>query len=209
MAFPVVVRLSWQGREIRSEKDRPEGVSIRAWRDIAKASFSAMAFFWHDNFLQLHFGSNARVRYGGEVIKQRSSKWLARKLKISNTEVRASANVQNDDTPQVRQQKMQVARQRLVSAAGGANYNVHTGTLRQMVKTAIVRAFPGRFRIEMPVPGYIPSRRKNPKDPDIRAELTVVLPSEIEALQKVGQRVLTQTMQQVLSTGRVPAGARS
>lgn len=206
MAFPVYLRMIWQGREIRSEKDRPEGVAIRAWRVVTKKSFSAMAFFWHDNFLGLHFGSNARTRYGGQVIKQRTSKWLQRKLKIASTDVRNGANIQSGDSPLVRQQKMQVSRQRLVSAAGGANYNVHTGTLQQMVKTAIVRAFPGRFRIEMLVPGYIPGRRKDPKDPDIRAELTVVLPSEIEALQKVGQRVLTQTMQQVLSTGRVPAG---
>lgn len=206
MAFPVVLRLIWRGQPVRSEKDRPEGVSIRAWRAVAKASFSAMAFFWHDNFLQLHFGSNARVRYGGENIKQRTSLWLQRKLKISAREVRVAANIQKGDSLQVINQKLQASRQRFVSAAGGANYNVHTGTLQQMVKTAIVRAFPGRFRIEMPVPGYIPGRRKDPKDPDIRAELTVVLPSEIEALQKVGQRVLTQTMQQVLSTGRVPAG---
>jgi hypothetical protein len=57
----------------------------------------------------------------------------------------------------------------------------------------------------MPVPSYIPSRRRDPAQPDIRAELTVMLPSEISELQKVGQRVLRDMMQQVLSTGVVPA----
>lgn len=209
MAFPVIIRLMWQGKVIKSEADRPEGVSIRAWRSVAKASFSAMAFYWHDNFLPLHFGTNARRRYGGEVIQPRSSGWLARKLGIFAADINRIAAVMPGDKPEDRQRKRQEARQKLISAAGGTNYNVHTGTLQQMVKTAIVRAFPGRFRIEMPMPGYIPGRRRNPKDPDIRAELTALLPSEIDTLQQIGQRVLVQTMRQVLATGRIPAGGSS
>ena len=207
MAFPVRIRLTYGGKEIKSEKDRPEGVSIRAWRTVTKAAFSAMAFHWHENFTPLHFGSKARVRYGGENIKQRSTKWLARKLGIFSTDVRKIAGVMPGDTIPQRTRKMQEARQRLVAAKGGANYNVHTGTMRQMVKTAIVRAFPTRFRLEMPMPSYIPGRRRSQLDPDIRAELTTMLPGEIDTLQKIGQRVLTQKMQQVLSTGRIPAGA--
>jgi len=207
MAFPVILRLTWKGKVIQSEADRPEGVSIRAWRVVAKSSNRAMAYHWHENFLPLHFGSGARVRYGGDVIKQRTSKWLARKLKIHASDVNRVAGISPTDTIPQRTRKRQEARQRLVAAAGGANYNVHTGTLRQMVKTVIVRAFPGRFRLEMPVPSYIPGRRRSATDPDIRAELTAVLPREAAAMQKVGQRVLTQMMQQVLSTGKIPAGA--
>lgn len=209
MAFPVVIRLKWKGKVIKSELDRPEGVSIRAWRDVAKISFRAMAYHWHEHFLPLHFGTNARRHYGGENIKQRSSVWLARKLGIFAADINKIAGISPSDTIPQRTRKRQEARQRLVSAKGGANYNVHTGTLQEMVKNVIVRAFPGRFRVEMPMPGYIPSRRRNPKDPDIRAELTYVLPSEVETLQKIGQRVLVQTMREVLATGRVPSGASS
>lgn len=209
MAFPVVIRLKWKGKVIASEADRPEGVSIRAWRQVAKTSFRAMAYHWHEHFLPLHFGSNARVRYGGENIKSRTTLWLAKKLGIFAADVNKIANVKPSDNWQVRNTKKMLARQKLVAAKGGANYNVHTGTLQQMVKSVVVRAFPGRFRLEMPVPSYIPSRRKSPKDPDIRAELTTMLPSEIETLQKIGQRVLVQTMREVLETGRVPAGVSS
>lgn len=208
MAFIVRMRLMWKGQEIRSEKDRPEGVSIRVWRDVAKTSFRAMAYHWHEHMLPLHFGSAARRKYGGGVYKERTTKWIARKLKISYTEVRNAANIKAGESNDDRQRKMQVARQQIVSARGGANYNIDTGTLRQAVKNVIVRAFPGRFRLEMPVPSYIPGRRRSDLDPDIRAELTSVLPSEVEELQKIGHRVLTETMRQVLETGRMPAGAK-
>ena len=205
MAFPVILRLKYKGKVIGSDKDRPEGVTIRAWRVVTKSANRAMAYHWHENFLPLHFGSGARRRYGSENIKERSSKWIARKLGFAKTDIERVAGVLPGDDLQTRQRKRQQARQQLVSAAGGANFNVHTGTLRQMVQTVIFRAFPSRFRLEMPVPAYIPSRRRDPSQPDIRAELTVMLPSEISELQKVGQRVLRDMMRQVLSTGVVPA----
>jgi hypothetical protein len=208
--------LSWQGREIRSEKDRPEGVSIRAWRDIAKSSFSAMAFYWHENFLERHFGPDVRRRYGGGVIKPRSLSWLMRKIGIKRSDVDSRMNVaglfeKHKTKEDYWRDFFRVAGTMVDQSDGGINYNYHTGGLLDAVTSAaIVRAFPGRFRLEMPLPAWVPGRTKiTNHGPDIRAELTVVLPSEIEALQKVGQRVLTQTMQQVLSTGRVPAGARS
>ena len=206
MAFQIGMRLTWKGREIRSEKDRPEGIAIRAWRYVAKASFRAMGFYWHENFLQLHFGSAARRRYGSDVVKERTTKWVSKKLKIAYTEVYAAANIARSDSKDVRQRKLQRARQQLVASRGGADYNHYKGTLRQAVKTVYMRAFPGRFSLQMPVPGYIPGRRKSAKDPDIRAELTAMLPSEMKEMHAVAQRVLVRSMQEVLSTGRVPQG---
>jgi len=205
MAFPVVLRLKYKGKPVGNDADRPEGIAIRAWRVVLKTANRAMGYHWHENYLQLHFGSGARRRYGGQNIKQRSTAWLARKLKIFAADINRVAQVSPSDDQFTRRRKRQEARQQLVAAAGGANYNVDTGTLRDMVKTAVFRAFPSRFRIEMPVPGYIPSRRKDFTQPDIRAELTMILPSEVKELQKIGQRVLRQAMQQVLQTGRVPA----
>lgn len=206
MAFQIGMKLRWRGKEISSEKDRPEGISIRAWRDVAKTSFRAMAYEWHEKMLPLHFGSAARRKYGAENYKERTTKWVAKKLDIKYPDIQRAAGIQSSDSKDVRQRKLQVARQQLISAKGGPNYNVYTGTLRQSVKTMVVRAFPSRFRIEMPVPSYIPGRRKSDRDPDIRAELTTVLPSEMEQLRKVGQRVLVESMRRVLETGRAPGG---
>jgi len=204
MAFPVILRLTYKGKPVGSDADRPEGVTIRAWRVVLKTANRAMAYHWHEKFLPLHFGSNARTRYGGDKIKQRSSLWLARKLGIKKADINRVADIAPADDPQTRQRKRQEARQKLVSAAGGVNYNVHTGTLQSMVQNAVFRAFPGRFRIEMPVPSYVPGRRRDATQPDIRAELTTMLPSEVQELQRIGQRVLTETMRRILQGGKVP-----
>jgi hypothetical protein len=205
MAFPVVLRLKYKGKPVGKDADRPEGIAIRAWRVVLKTANRAMAYHWHENFLPLHFGPGVRVRYGGSNIKQRSTKWIAQKLGIKRGDIEREANIQPGDGAMTQMRKRQEARQRLVSARGGVHYNYFTGTLKDSVETAIFRAFPSRFRIEMPVPGYIPSRRKDLTQPDIRAELTTILPSEVKELQKIGQRVLRQTMQQVLQTGQAPA----
>lgn len=207
MAFPVVLRLTWRGKEIRGDGDRPEGVTIRNWRLITKAANRSMAFHWHEKYLPLHFGTGAARRYGSAVVKPRTSLWLARKLGIYASDVNRIAGLSPNDTQQERRRKRQVARQQLVNRAGGANYNVYTGTLRQMVTSVVmVRAFPGRFRLEMPVPSYLPGRRTDPTQPDIRAELSAMLPGEIKDVRNVGQRVLTQTVRQLLRTGSLPAG---
>jgi hypothetical protein len=205
MAFPVILRLKYKGKAVGSDGDRPEGVTIRAWRVVTKTANRAMAYHWHEHFLPLHFGSGSRRRYGGENYKERTTAWLARKLGIKTADINRSAGISLGDDLQVQQRKRQKARQQLVSAAGGVNYNVHTGTLKQMVQNVIFRAFPSRFSLIMQMPAYIPGRRRDPSQPNIRAELTTILPTEVSELQKIGQRVLTRTMQQVLSTGRVPA----
>jgi len=205
MAFPVILRLTYKGKPVGSDADRPEGVTIRAWRVVLKTANRAMAYHWHETFLPLHFGSNARTRYGGDKIKQRTSVWLAKKLGIKKPDIIRVADINSSDDIFTRQRKLQIARQKLVSAAGGPDYNVYTGTLQSMVQTVVFRAFPGRFRIEMSVPSYVPGRRRDPKKPDIRAELTTMLPSEVEELQRIGQRVLTETMRRVLQGGKVPS----
>jgi hypothetical protein len=205
MAFPVILRLKYKGKVIGSDKDRPEGVTIRAWRVVTKSANRAMAYHWHENFLPLHFGNDAARRYGGSF-KKRTNKWLMRKHSITRRDVERAMPESYWALPALARQKPYAQMlDTMVKQAGGIEYNVHTGTLREMVQTVIFRAFPSRFRLEMPVPSYIPSRRRDPSQPDIRAELTVMLPSEISKLQKVGQRVLRDMMQQDLSTGVVPA----
>lgn len=204
MAFPVILRLQYKGRPVGKDEDRPEGIAIRAWRAVVKDANRAMAYHWHEKFLPMHFGSGARRRYGSAAYKERTQKWLSEKLGIKYADVNRVAGVSPSDTKEQRQRKLQVARQKLVAAAGGANYNVDTGTLQRTVKNAIFRAFPSRFRIEMQAPSYIPGRRRDPTQPDIRAELTTMLRTEIDELQRVGQRVLTQSMKVVMQSGRVP-----
>lgn len=203
MAFPIRLRLKYRGKPVGRDEDRPEGVAIRAWRIILKLANRAMAYTWHEKFSQLHFGSGAKRRYGA-VYKTRTTLWLSRKLGIHAADVNRIAEVSPTDSIPQRRQKRAKARAQLVAAAGGANYNVFTGNLQQMVKTAIFRAYPSRFSIQMPAPSYVPGRRKDPTQPDIRAELTTVLKTEIDVMQRVGQKVLTDEMQKVVSTGRVP-----
>lgn len=203
MAFPVRLRLRYRGKEIGRDEDRPEGIAIRAWRVVIKSANRAMAYYWHEHFLPLHFGSGAKRRYGA-VYKTRTTKWLAEKLGIHAADVNRVAGVSPGDSLQERQRKRMVARQQLVSAAGGANYNVDSGNLQQLVQSAVFRAFPSRFRIEMQAPVYVPGRRRDPTQPDIRAELTTVLKTEVDRLQVIGQRVLTDMMKQVVQSGRVP-----
>lgn len=205
MAFPVILRLKYKGKPVGSDADRPEGVTIRAWRSVTKSANRAMAYHWHEQFLPLHFGNDAARRYAGSF-KKRTNKWLMRKNNITRNDVEKAMPDGAWSLPGVARQKAYAQTlDTLIKQKGGIEYNVHTGTLREMVKTVIFRAFPSRFRLEMPVPSYIPGRRRDPSQPDIRAELTTILPGEVSELQKIGQRVLTQMMQQVLSTGRVPA----
>jgi hypothetical protein len=205
---PVRVHLTYMGRPINGPADRPEGIVIRKWRAILRETNRQMAYHWHSEFSDLHFGSNARRRYGAGAYKQRTSLWLARKLGIKAADVNRIADIKAGEPKEVRQRKRQVARQTLVSQKGGVNYNVFTGNLRQMVKNATFRAFPSRFRIEMPAPAYVPARKKDQRDPDIRKELTTVLPSELKSMQQIGQRVLVFSVRHVLRTGDLPPGIK-
>jgi hypothetical protein len=232
MAFPVILKLMYKGKQIKGDSDRPEGVSIRAWRVVLKKANSAMAFYWHEHFLPLHFGPGAARRYRN-VFAPRTLQWLMRKVGITRATVDSVMNKAGKFTKfrtkeDYWREFYRTANQLIDSSNGGINYNYYRGGLMDSVtSTAIVRAFPGRFRIEMKMPSYIPERRKRRtyknlgqlrKDfgnsamsdqPDIRTELTAMLSSEIDTLQKIGQRVLVQTMREVLATGKVPAGASS
>lgn len=204
MAFPIIIRLKYRGKPIgSSDADRPEGVAIRAWRAVLKLANRAMAYHWHEKYSQLHFGSGAKRRYG-DVYKTRTTNWLADKLGIKAADVNRVAQISPADDQLQRRAKRMKARQQLVSAAGGANYNVFSGNLQAMVKNAVFRAFPSRFSIMMPAPVYVPGRRKDPTQPDIRAELTTVLKTEVATMVPVGQKVLTQEMKKVVDSGRVP-----
>lgn len=48
----------------RTTFERPEGVSIRGWRDIAKSGMLAVGVAWDKLFKMVHFGADAARRYG-------------------------------------------------------------------------------------------------------------------------------------------------
>lgn len=48
----------------RTKYDRPAGISIRGWRDIAKTGMLAVGVAWDRLFKMLHFGADASRRYG-------------------------------------------------------------------------------------------------------------------------------------------------
>jgi hypothetical protein len=47
-----------------SKHERPAGVGIRTWRDIAKAGMLAVGLHWDAEYKMRHFASDARNRYG-------------------------------------------------------------------------------------------------------------------------------------------------
>jgi hypothetical protein len=61
-----------------AKPERPAGVGIRSWRDIAKAGMFAVGVAWDRHFKMLHFAANARSRYG---YKPRSKAYMRRKAK--------------------------------------------------------------------------------------------------------------------------------
>jgi hypothetical protein len=58
--------------------DRPSGVGIRSWREMAKAGMFAVGMAWQRYFKMLHFAADARSRYG---YKPRSAAYRRRKEK--------------------------------------------------------------------------------------------------------------------------------
>ena len=58
--------------------ERPSGVGIRSWREMAKAGMFAVGMAWQRWFKMLHFAPDARSRYG---YKPRSAKYRRRKEK--------------------------------------------------------------------------------------------------------------------------------
>ncbi len=104
--------------------------SERDRREVLRAAYEDLGAFWHRKLLPRHFRKGAQDRYG---YRPRSAAYLRRK-------------------------KRDAARGRAIE--GGTTPLVYTGLLRRlMTRSAIIRGFPTRARVEMERPSYMPIRK--------------------------------------------------
>ncbi|MBL8815261.1 MAG: hypothetical protein JNL58_04470 [Planctomyces sp.] len=200
-----------------SVKAPAPGVTIRAWREILRHAFADAGRVWHSTMLPKHFGSGARRAYPG-VYKQRSRKWLMRKLRIAPSEIRR----QMGPTKPGRKSQAEVDQyweeyrrtaDRIIEERGGANFLVSTGTLRNLSKLATFRAFPSRLSVQIQGTAYTPSKpRPNANgrisQPNIRAELTATTKAEQNELRIIVSKRIREGVKYFFEHGHVPAAQR-
>lgn len=172
------LEIKYRGKVINSPDSRPEGIPIRAWRQILKFTNLAMGQYWHKHFLPMHFSVEAKRRYQGNVYAPRSDRHKQRK-----------------------------ERQRGLAAKSKNEYLVFTGKLRELTtRGATYRVFPTRVRIHLATPHYVYKRPK-PGKPNIHAEVTAVNAAELRTLRQVGRKVLVPAIREYRRTQSLPSGA--
>lgn len=202
MTLAYVVRLKVNGRKISgADGDRPDLVPIRAWRRIMKHGMMTMGRHWHEKFLPLHFGPKAARRYKG-AYQPRTTEHVLRKRGISKSDINSRMAGAPSERGARRRFRERVKNQ-LVSEAGGRDYLRFRGTLQQLSKNATFRAFQTRVNVEIPAPAYVKSKRY-PNSPDMMHELSAVLPSEVQELERVAQDTIDQSLQQFAATRQLP-----
>lgn len=169
------ITMTWRGKVINDPDDRPEGVTVRAWRAMLKHANHAMAEYWVKHFVPLHFTRHSGRRYKGGVYRPRSPEYMQRK-----------------------------ERQRGVAATSADQYLVWSGSLRRHVtKLAYIVLYPTRATVHMPTPSYI-SRRPRRGQPDIHHEVTTVIVTELKKLRQIGTRALRAVQAVYQRTRTVP-----
>ncbi len=102
----------------------------RLGREVLRAAYTDLGAYWHRKLLPRHFLAGAQSRYG---YRPRSDAYLRRKRRAA-------------------------AAGRAIE--GGTTPLVFTGLLRRlMTRSAVIRGFPTRARVEMDRPSYMPIRK--------------------------------------------------
>jgi len=143
---------------------KPEGVSIRAWREALKAGWYAVGEY-HDRVVQPRkFESGAAGRYGYQT---RDAKYRARKQRIAAKSWRVKD--------------------------GGKSDIVYSGVTRTAVtRRQYPRPFYNRVTMDIPTPSYVQMRPRRMGRPNLGHELTSVAPDERNEMERIFQAVVEE-----------------
>lgn len=156
---------------------RPEGVSVRAWREALKAGWFAVGEYYDQVVQPRKFEPGAAARYG---FKPRTDRYLKRKERIAAVSWRVKD--------------------------GGKLDLVFGGTTRTSVlRTQYPRPFYNRVVVETPTGDWIQMRPKKANRPNLGEELASVAADERAEMETIFQTVVEARIQEY-SGGRRSAG---
>jgi hypothetical protein len=156
-----VIRFGWVG-------EKPEGVSIRAWREALKAGWFAVGEYYDQVVQPRKFEPGAADRYGYQPRKERY-------LKSKRRRAERSWRVKD----------------------GGLLNNVYSGITRTAVKRRqIPRPFYNRVVVETPTPRYVAMRPYKSGRPNIGAELSSLAADERREMERIFQETVEQRLSQ-------------
>ncbi len=155
---------------------RPKAFTVRAWREIKKETFRAVAEMWFEKYLKKHFQRGAAQRYGYQA---RSASYLARKRRAARK-----------------------GREGAKTVVRSAEYNLltFTGALeRAIMARASFHASENRFSIKMQgLPSYVGINSRRGK-PDYHDEITRITPDEHLAMRELADAVSTKLSERYLA----------
>lgn len=154
-----VVRFNWAGQ-------RPEAVSIRAWREALKVGWYAVGEYYDQVVQPRKFEPDAAGRYGYQTRKE---KYLQRK-------------------------KRRAARTWRVKDGGHLDL-VYSGITRTAVKRRqIPKPYYNRVVVETPTPRYVAMRPWKTGRPNMGAELSSLTTDERRDMERIFQETVEQRL---------------
>lgn len=144
------IRFAWVG-------EKPEGISVRAWREALKAGWYAVGVYYDEVVQPRKFEADAASRYG---YQPRTPKYAARKKRLAAKSWRVKE--------------------------GGQRDIVYSGVTRTAVKRKqYPRAFYQRVTVDTPTPAYVQMRPRRSGRPNLGAELTSVSSDERAEMERI------------------------
>ena len=142
--------------------DKPEGVSVRAWREALKAGWYAVGEYYDAVVQPRKFEPGAAARYG---YKARTDKYLKRKQRIAAKSWRVKD--------------------------GGKTDIVFGGMTRTAVKRRqYPKPYYNRVVVDTPTPSYVQMRPRRPNQPNMGAELASIAPDERLEMERIFKEVV-------------------
>lgn len=162
--------------------DKPEFLSVRAWRAISKAGTAAVGWFWE------------------RVVKRR--KFTRRSESLDDHKPRSAGYLRKKERP-YRQITDAGGRRRWVPNRGlMANLEWSGETRRRVMSPHIPRAFPTRVTIDLPTPKYVQMRPYRRNAPNLGEEITATTNAEVNEMRDVFRETTENEIAAHLAAGR-------
>jgi hypothetical protein len=156
-----IVRFGWVGQ-------KPEAVSIRAWREALKAGWFAVGEYYDKVVQPRKFEPGAATKYG---FRPRTERYLKRKERTAAVSWRVKD--------------------------GGKLSLVFGGVTRTAVlRTQYPKPYYNRVVVDTPTPDYVQMRPKKANRPNLGEELSSLAPDERAEMEKIFQAVVEARIQE-------------
>ena len=149
---------------------RIDQLTVREQREVLRGVMVDMATDWSTRYVPKHFTESASRKYG---YQQRSAKYQRRKRQLAA---------------------------RGAAARGGRVDLVMTGQLERMIMASRfnIRGFPARATVTLNGPSYFRIKPRNPKRPNLAAEVTAITDQEREKLVAPAAKSMTKRIRQAV-----------